>query len=534
MSHRHLKSNKPFKGLTFSLTGVKFDFRSELSNEIQQLGGIVKETLDKSTTHLIAKSKTSAKFKAAVTLKIPILFPAFVKECYENFISNSPFSLEKIVTKHSMFPLLGKCVTISGFEEDRIKQLEETVLKLGGTCQENFSSLCDYYICDTPSKDETMQVGAKGGIIYKSAWLESLWFSLHNASRSQLSATECATQNNTNILETCFFTLSCDFKCKARTPLKEKLLSLGAKVANQFNRLDATHYFIAASAPSKNEKEEINGFKQGISVVDNDWLEHVIETCNANYPPILKTSKQDSIFQVCLTKMHKPRPDMVTSASSSTTTLLDGNACYLSILSKPIYPKSSILKGVVLFLSPNPEYDMTGLTRKAHAIGATTLESFDLKRTTHLISSHVKGFSTSKTFRSAVQNSIIVINHSWIDKCFETGCRLDEIDFLYTKAPEAIKKAKADSPINIPPKQTIESTKKEPISHCPIQSNPEAKKDGHDPISDRINAIIKEAYIRKVLVCNGHYLFTLRINKKKLTGWVPQITQYMMTLLKSP
>ncbi|KAJ9054455.1 protein kinase activating protein dpb11 [Entomophthora muscae] len=564
-----------------------------------------------------------------------------------------------------------------------------------------------------------MQVSAKGGMICNATWLESLLASIPTALPSQLSATGLDTQQGFKFPLFCFFYLSHDFKSKESYLFKERLLSLGAKIANQFNRLDATHYFIAASVPSKNEKEELDGFMKGIKVVNQEWLEKCIKSGQLLEPlplkcePLLSTSPSSNeatfwnrlrvgkaeesgqctrnesaktifrglyfsmvgldpsmarfaqeaialrggeivnieilvsprviilpfrglelgnssvekseisslvtaywlqrcidcnklidpsshvlysplsaidslegfsdfhvtvtgfsgmkrvllmglvrnlgghwtesmthktthlicsefkggkydlalkkkalvvtenwLFHVAETRNvkhalvlqaipqeHNPHfsPSKIADASLASTAVSSSKktsstiGCSLSS-AKPTPTKSSILKGVVFFLYPSSEYNTAELIKKAHSMGATSLKEFELNKVTHLIVSGSKDYSASRTFRCAVQNSIIVVNQFWIEKCFETGHRQDELKFLYTQAPRRINRTNSAALQQSKPK--IESDLKDKVSPCSIQPKAEKQQIAQDLLSSRLSAIIKETYKRKNQVCS--------------------------------
>ncbi|KAJ9077553.1 protein kinase activating protein dpb11 [Entomophthora muscae] len=104
MSDQKSQRSKPFDGFLFCFTGIKFDYREELSNNVRQLGGAVSKSYKGAVTHLIAKSKTSEKFEAAVKLNVPILLPSFVKDCFTSYKNNLPINMEKLILRLFFLP----------------------------------------------------------------------------------------------------------------------------------------------------------------------------------------------------------------------------------------------------------------------------------------------------------------------------------------------------------------------------------------------------------------------------------------------
>ncbi|KAI0244368.1 hypothetical protein L0F63_003804 [Massospora cicadina] len=236
----------PFQTFVFCFTGIKFDFREELGRKVQSYPP---------SFHVKVESEVQGTFlfslhSAALEIRIPILFPIFVTSCFDNFINQKPFDLEKLYLQCSVCPLRGKRLALSGFEIEKLRELERVVTSLGGVCEERFSPLCDYFI-------------------------STLLAFPSNAGHSK--PTLSGSRQGLRLLDPCMFCLSCDFKYQEKALLADKLASLGAKFANEISRSEATHYFLTPAGPTKNEFEEAERIRPELIMVNQAWLEACIK-----------------------------------------------------------------------------------------------------------------------------------------------------------------------------------------------------------------------------------------------------------------
>ncbi|KDN37681.1 hypothetical protein K437DRAFT_276487 [Tilletiaria anomala UBC 951] len=129
----------PLAGLVICLTGID-QHRDRVASHIQSLGARHEKDLTEDVTHLIANKPGSQKYRCAVRLGMKVVTTAWLGAIMECWLEANTADLEKISRLHSMKPLEGLKIAMTGFAEGPSSfELSRRVQALGADFCPSFS-----------------------------------------------------------------------------------------------------------------------------------------------------------------------------------------------------------------------------------------------------------------------------------------------------------------------------------------------------------------------------------------------------------
>ncbi|ORX90684.1 BRCT domain-containing protein, partial [Basidiobolus meristosporus CBS 931.73] len=153
---------KPFEDYIICCTGLSVATKQALYSQVEELGGRIQPDFTNNVTHLIADKVGSEKYKAreliearqinitnnqaALRCKVPILTPLWAEQCYEYFKNNENFEPNTISKLHTLLPLTGCCICVTGLSGEEREAVEKLTVENGGEYSPALTMPCTHLI----------------------------------------------------------------------------------------------------------------------------------------------------------------------------------------------------------------------------------------------------------------------------------------------------------------------------------------------------------------------------------------------------
>ncbi|KAK0488818.1 hypothetical protein IW261DRAFT_1414294 [Armillaria novae-zelandiae] len=122
---------RPFSKLVICATGIHD--KPALFKKAVELGAQTASAFTDRVTHLVAKDHGGAKYNCALQLKIPILLPGWITECYEVWLRGDDFDVEESLEKYRLPIFLGVILSTSGITDvERRNQIDRLLIQQKG------------------------------------------------------------------------------------------------------------------------------------------------------------------------------------------------------------------------------------------------------------------------------------------------------------------------------------------------------------------------------------------------------------------
>ncbi|KAF9381006.1 DNA topoisomerase 2-binding protein 1 [Podila verticillata] len=269
-----LNTSKPLKSFKVSFTGLKIDERSVASMMIQELGGEFNVTLTEDVTHLLARSEGSQKYRVALKLRIPVLALEWINELHDQWKTKGVVDMKALNEKHTMGPLKGCSVCVTGFDTDVKKEIEDFTLQFGGTYNmDMIKGTTTHLICEKPTGKKFTTAKDWGIRCVPFQWLEDMMDKQEcpdcklytispqgykRRSARLLSAPESlddgditdlqsAGSNSDQFLESCCIYLCKSFKPDMAARLKKLVLTGGGVFVQEYQPGSVTHVVVPSN-----------------------------------------------------------------------------------------------------------------------------------------------------------------------------------------------------------------------------------------------------------------------------------------------
>lgn len=122
---------RPFSKMVICATGIHD--KPALFKKAVELGAQTASAFTDRVTHLVAKDHGGAKYECALQLKIPILLPKWITECYEVWLRGDDFDVEESLEKYRLPVFSGVILSISGITgAERRNQINRLLIQQKG------------------------------------------------------------------------------------------------------------------------------------------------------------------------------------------------------------------------------------------------------------------------------------------------------------------------------------------------------------------------------------------------------------------
>ncbi|KAK0202902.1 hypothetical protein DFS33DRAFT_940575 [Desarmillaria ectypa] len=179
---------RPFWGMVICATGIQD--KPALFKKAIELGAQTASAFTDRVTHLVAKDHGGAKYNCALQLKIPILQPEWITECYEVWLRGDDFDVQESLDKYRLPVFSGVIMSISGITDlERRMQINRLLIQQKGVYAKELTRpvKVTHLLCSGDDETDKMKYAKKFNQSKEAdihlVWEEWFWDSLEFGGR---------------------------------------------------------------------------------------------------------------------------------------------------------------------------------------------------------------------------------------------------------------------------------------------------------------------------------------------------------------
>ncbi|TIB69795.1 hypothetical protein E3P77_00298 [Wallemia ichthyophaga] len=140
-------SEKPLTNFVFCSTGILN--RSELQKKVIEMGASFESSFTDNVTHLIAIDFGSPKYNCAVRLGAVVITPAFIDQCYLEWLDGENVDTRSLAQKHALKPFANLTVSMSGIGAGPTRQqFERSLISNGANVSRDLHKQCTHLVTE--------------------------------------------------------------------------------------------------------------------------------------------------------------------------------------------------------------------------------------------------------------------------------------------------------------------------------------------------------------------------------------------------
>lgn len=140
-------SEKPLTNFVFCSTGILN--RHELYKKAVEMGASYESSFTDNVTHLIAIDFGSPKYNCAVKLGAVVITPAFIDQCYLEWLDGENVDILALTEKHALKPFSNLTVSMSGIGAGPVRQqYERSLINNGANVSRDLHKQCTHLVTE--------------------------------------------------------------------------------------------------------------------------------------------------------------------------------------------------------------------------------------------------------------------------------------------------------------------------------------------------------------------------------------------------